>query len=42
MTRLVVRNSIDMRMLNMQLHKLENLERVRVHPEYLPTCNENL
>lgn len=28
MTRIVVRNSVDMRMLNMQLSKLQNLEKV--------------
>ena len=27
MTRLVVKNSVDMRMLSMQLHKLQNLEK---------------
>jgi hypothetical protein len=31
MTRIVVRNSIDMRMLKMQLYKLQSLEKVCFH-----------
>ncbi|KUJ16639.1 uncharacterized protein LY89DRAFT_647352 [Mollisia scopiformis] len=34
MTRLVVRNSVDMRMMSMQLHKLQNLERAMRDGEY--------
>jgi hypothetical protein len=32
MTRIVVKNSVDMRLLSMQLHKLQNLEKVHTPP----------
>jgi hypothetical protein len=37
MTRIVVKNSVDMRLLSMQLHKLQNLEKVRFLPLPLPS-----
>jgi hypothetical protein len=43
MTRIVVKNSVDMRLLSMQLHKLQNLEKVRTHTFLtIPSCTSPL
>lgn len=42
MTRIVVKNSVDMRMLSMQLHKLQNLEKAMRDGETKETPNLSL